>query len=359
MYILKINKKHKLRTNNCKSSILIFLILFSLFTVKSAFSQIYTPELDSAYHLLSQKKIKEAIPLFEQHIKDYPQDTKVYMQLAYIYDSEGQYAKSYQYFHYVSINSTDPDEKEQATASASIMKDKMNQYAKRTLDVGLQSYYDTYQKNVITSLTMYYKFMVSKQFYIGPYLDVYTDSRSTPTLVYNDRYLELGFFARFYMIPQLYFETRIGYVHDFNSDSAKININPRLVFGTRVGDGQSFIGDHPAKRTSFFVDFYGALSYDYKFKNGFFQAGIQEVFRNNLSGYSYLDFFLVEYLTLDSRRLDYNNLVEAGPGVKFKPNFRYFPELFIEATYKKYFFGTPPNSFQVKLGFSLNFTIKG
>lgn len=337
----------------------IFLAVFLCLFAKSASSQIFTPELDSAYHLLHEKKVDEAIPLFEDHIKQYPEDTKVYMQLAYIYDSKGNYAKSLQYFQYVAKNSTDPVEKQQAEASVAVMKDKMNANAKRTIDLSFTSYYDTYQKNYITGLSAYYKFRLSPEFYVGPYLDLYTDSRSEPGNIFNDRYVEIGLFARFYIIPQLYFENRIGLVREFDLDTTRLNISPRLVFGTRIGDGQSFITSHPAKRTGIFMDIYASALYDYKFRNGFFQAGLTETFRNNIKGYSYLDFYMLQDATNDTRRLDYNNYVEFGVGTKYKPNLRYFPEIFILPTYKIYFYGTPKNSFQVKAGFSFNISIKG
>ena len=104
----------------------LFLAIFIGLFAKSASSQIYTPELDSAYHLLHDKKIDEAIPLFEDHIRQYPEDTKVYMQLAYIYDSKGNNTKALQYFEYVAKNSTDPVEKKQALASVDVMKNKKN-----------------------------------------------------------------------------------------------------------------------------------------------------------------------------------------------------------------------------------------
>src|SRR5437667_116144 len=119
-----------------KYKIVLSLLFILMLWPGVVISQIYTPELDSAYKLLERKDVKNAIPLFEAHIKQYPQDTKVWMQLAYIYDEQGQYSKSYQYFRYVSLHSTDPAEKEQAEASAMVMKDKMNANAKRSIELG-------------------------------------------------------------------------------------------------------------------------------------------------------------------------------------------------------------------------------
>ena len=344
------------------------LLVFSLFVILMwpgvVSSQTYTPELDTAYHMLDRKDVDGAIPLFEAHIKQYPQDTQIWMQLAYIYDEKGQYSKSYQYFRYVSINSKDPKEKEQASVSAQVMQDKMNANSKRSIELGVTSYYDTYQQNYITGLQAYYKFRLSNEVFVGPYLDMYTDSKSQPGNILNDRYIEFGLFLRFYAIPQLYFELRTGYVHEFDLDTSKISVSPRIVFGTRIGSGLDYITENPKKKTGLFIDIYSVLSYETKYDNSFLQVGLNEVFRNNIKGYSYLDFYTLQYLTLDSRRLDYNNDLEVGLGIRYKPNLIYFPVFFIEPTYKFYLikdqFGnkrTP--SFQVKAGLSFGINIKG
>lgn len=354
------NKKEKL--NNSMKQIIVLLILIS----GTLFSQIYTPELDSAYKLLHKQDYKGSIPLFESHIKQYPQDTKVWMQLAYIYDHVEQYSKSYQYFDHVSKNSQDPKEKEQAEISAAVMKDKMNRYSKRTIDFDVQSYYDSYQKNYITGLQAYYKFMLSKEVYVGPYLEVYTDSKSEPGNILNDRYIELGLFGRFYALstPVLYFELRTGYVHEFDFDTSKISVSPRVVFGTRIGEGLNYISANAKKKTGIFMDIFTVASYETKYKNGFSQTGITEAFRSNIKGYSYIDFFAVQYLTLDTRRLDYNNNIEIGAGIKYKPNLIYFPTFFVQPTYKFYLIkdsqgNKRKGTFQIKAGISFGVSIKG
>ncbi len=340
------------------------IILFFLLISGTLFSQIYTPELDSAYKLLHKKDYKGAIPFFESHIKQYPQDTKVWMQLAYIYDHQGNYSKSYQYFDNVARNSADPKERETAETSAAVMKDKLNRYSKKTIDIDVQSYYDSRQQNYITGLQAYYKFMLSKEVYVGPYLEMYTDSQSEPANILNDRYIELGFFGRFYALSNLYFELRTGYVHQFDLDKSSMSVSPRLVFGMRIGEGLNYIPSNPKKKTGVFMDIYSVASYQTKYKNGFLQVGLIEAFRNNIKGYSWLDFYLKQYLTLDSRRLDYNNYVEGGAGIRYKPNLIYFPYFFVEPTYKFYLIkdaqgNRRKGTFQIQTGISFSVSIKG
>lgn len=359
--------KQNIKTVKIEKSKIVFALFFILLAIPViAVSQpVYSPELDSAYHMLDRKDVKGAIPLFEAHIKMYPTDTRVWLQLAYIYDDEGQLSKSYQYFSYVARTSLDPKEKETAEASAMVMKEKINANAKRSIEINVQSFYDTYQKNYITGLNIYYKFRISKEVFVGPYLDLYTDSKSSPGLIYNDRYIELGLFGRFYALPQLYLELRTGYVHEFDIDSSKISISPRAVFSWRFGSGQDFIPEKPKTKTGFFVDAFTMLSYETKYQNGFSQTGISETFRNNIKGYSYLDFFLAQNLTLDSRRLDYNNNVSFGGGVRYKPNLIYFPYFYVEPNYKFYLIKDPvtgikrTGSFQIYLGIAFSVSIKG
>jgi hypothetical protein len=241
------------------------------------------------------------------------------------------------------------------------MKEKVIADAKKSLEFNTQSYYDSHQDNYIASLTGYYNYRINKQFYAGAYLDIYTDSRSSPELIYNDRYIEVGLFIRFIILKGLNFESRIGYVREFDFDKSSINVSPRLTYGIRFGESQSYIGSNPESRSSIFMDLYSSLSYDYKFKNTFFQVGLQEVWRNNLAGYSFIDAYLLQYLTIDSRKLDYNNLVEVGPGVRYKPNLQYFPLIFVEWTYKHYLpiWGNhKTGTTQIKAGLSFSFRLK-
>ena len=157
---------------------------------------------------------------------------------------------------------------------------------------------------------------------------------------------------------------RVGWVHEFDFDTSRISVSPRIVGGFRIGDGLDFIPENAKKRTGIFADIFGILSYETKFKNGFAQFGLNEVFRYNIKGYSYLDFFTAQSLTLDSRRLDYNNNLVIGTGLKYKPNVSSFPVFFIEPNYKFYLIKDAlgvkrTGTFQINAGISFGLTIKG
>jgi hypothetical protein len=106
------------------------------------------------------------------------------------------------------------------------------------------------------------------------------------------------------------------------------------------------------------MDMYYAAMYDYKYKNSFLQMALQQVIRFHTGGYSYMENYLTETAQFDSRKLDFNNFLEVGTGIRFHPNIMYFPVFFVEPTYKFYFYGDRKSSFQIKAGFSFNFRSK-
>jgi hypothetical protein len=167
--------------------------------------------------------------------------------------------------------------------------------------------------------------------------------------------VELGGFLRYNLLKNLFIEFRLGYVREIDIDTSKINFKPLLVYFTRFGEAKVYVGRKSASKTSLYLDLYYAAMYDYKFKNAFLQTTFEEVMRVHTGGYSYMESYLVQRGQFDSRRLDYNNFAEFGTGLRYHPNLAYFPSLFIEPTFKVYFFGSVKNSFQVKAGFQFIF----
>ena len=87
--------------------ILSVFILFSVFCFQSTFAQDYDSNLDTAYNYLSSGKTTDAISIFEDHIKNYPDDMKIYLQLAYAYKQVGNESKAKEYFTFVTLRSGD------------------------------------------------------------------------------------------------------------------------------------------------------------------------------------------------------------------------------------------------------------
>jgi hypothetical protein len=332
------------------------LVLFNI-----AFSYSQSANLDSAYYYLNNGNTAMATQIFEQYIRENPTNTKVRMQLGYIYYSQNKLSKSLKNFDYVGRHSSDPADVETSRSSAYIIRDQLAVVAKRSLDMYFYNYYDSFQDNYIANLTAHYNFKMAPKFYTGFYVDAYTDSRSKPELIYNDRFLELGGFLRYHILDNLFLEFRLGYAREIDLDKSDFNIKPLLVYFARLGDAKIYVGKKAASKTSMYLDLYYAAMYDYKFRNTFLQATFSEVMRFHTGGYSYIESYLVQYAQFDSRKLDYNNYSELGTGLRFKPNLAIFPILFVEPTYKVYFFKDKvtniqrENSFQVKAGFQFIF----
>lgn len=238
------------------------------------------------------------------------------------------------------------------------LKESTAKSNKKYIDVYFHNFYDTYQENYIANFIGHVHFGVGPNFFVGPYLDVYADSKSTKALIYNDRFVEIGFFLRYYFFKNLYFEGRIGYTRQIDLDSNKINFKPMLVYFYRFGEPVWKRTKSTDPKTSMYLDIYYAAMYDYKYKNAFLQGILTQALRFSLKGYSYFENYLFESGQFDGRKVDYNNYFEIGTGIRFKPNMMAGPVIFVEPTYKVYFFGEKKNSFQIKAGFLLNFFLE-
>ena len=331
------------------------VLILILLPLSVSFSQSLA---DSGYYYLNKGNKKKAVQLFELHLKEKPTDTKTRLQLAYIYYDQRKLDKSLRQFNYVGKHSTNSKDKDVSKSASFIIKDEIASTAPRYFDLYFYGFYDSFQDNYIFNVVSHINFRIGKGFYAGPYLDLYTDTRSSPTLIYNDRFFELGGFMRYSILRNLFVEFRIGYARQIDLDTSRINLKPMAVYFNRFGDAKVYVSSKASSKTSFYMDMYSALMYDYKYDNGFLQIALQEVLRFHTGGYSYLESYLVQLAQADSRRLNYNNYVEVGGGLRFHPNIEYFPVLFIEPTYKWYHYGTPKNSFQVKAGILFNYRTK-
>jgi Tfp pilus assembly protein PilF len=319
------------------------------------FSGTANPVLDEAYKKLNGGDRTGAIALFEQHVKSNPSDTKIHMQLGYLYADKKDFTKAREHFNYVKSNSTSASERSQATSSLNVLNNNNVRLSSRSsVELYFYNNYDTFQENYISNFLGKYNFMLAKSFYTGVYTDVYLDSRSRPDLIFNDRYAEVGAFVRFAPISMLSLEVRGGYVRQIDRKLDKFNFKPILTFANRFGNPPAFRNAN-TKREHFYLDTYAAALYDHKYENFFGQLTLREALRFLTGGYSHVDFYLKQQGAVDSEKLDFNNYAEFGGGISYAPNIRFFPELFVEATNKVYFAQNTTNTFQVKLGFLLTY----
>ncbi|MCC6865098.1 MAG: hypothetical protein IT280_02955 [Ignavibacteria bacterium] len=310
---------------------------------------------DSGYYYYKNGNKTKAAQMFELHLKDKPSDDNARMQLAYIYYDQKKYSSSLKHFDYVGSHTSNLKLKEQSKSASLVLRDELAGTSKKSVEIYFHNFYDTHQENYIANLVGHVNFRIGPGFYAGPYLDVYTDSRSSKNLIYNDRFVEAGLFLRYYIMRNLFFEGRIGYTRQIDLDSNKINFKPMLVYFNRFGNAKVYVESKSSSKTSFYFDIYYAAMYDYKYKNAFLQGMLQQVLRFHTGGYSYVENYIFESGQFDGRKLGYNNYFEIGTGIRFKPNLMVFPVIFIEPTYKVYFFGDSKNSFQLKAGFVFNY----
>ncbi|HEY5536393.1 MAG TPA: hypothetical protein VIL99_15835 [Ignavibacteria bacterium] len=315
-------------------------------------------ELNLAYKELNDGNNDKAISLFENYSKSNPTDTRVSLQLAYLYFKKEEYNKSLDKFEIVSANSKDDKEIDAAKQSIYVLRQMMPMYSKFSNDLYLYNMYDTYQENYILNFIDHFNINIAKNVYTGFYIDIFMDSRSKPDLIYNDRYIEFGGFWKVFFLKYLTFELRTGLVREIDFKNNSFNIKPILTFGYRLGEPNIYSGATTKEKEFLYVDVYSTVLYDYKFRNVFGQIYLREVARFLTGGYSYFEFYLGQNVLGDTKQYDFNNYGEISAGINFKPSLINFPLLFIEATNKFYWKGGPTkNSFQIKAGFLLNFNL--
>jgi tetratricopeptide (TPR) repeat protein len=180
-------------------TICFFIILF--IASCSVFSQ---TKADSGYTFLNNGQVSKAISYFEDYVKQNPNDTKIRLQLGYLYYDRKQYSRAIKNFEYVGNHSTDSKDIENSKSAVFVIKDELANTSKTYLDIYFHNFYDSFQKNYIGNLITHYNFRIAPRFYTGLYIDAYTDSRSTASEIYNDRFVELGGFLRYNLLRNLF-----------------------------------------------------------------------------------------------------------------------------------------------------------
>lgn len=322
--------------------------------------------LSNGYKYLNDREYDKAVSEFKNYLKRNPEDSKIHMQLGYLYDRQKKYQSAYNSFSLVTKYSKNTDEIEKAKISMTYLKETMYLNSPRSFDIYFYNHYETYYSNYISNFLGHLNFRIAKPLYAGFYTDIYLDSRSKPELIYNDRYFELGGFFKLVFTDWLNFEFRTGYVRELDYKKNSINFKPLLAFGKRFGETNFYKSSKTTKTDNFYFDLYGVGLYDYKFRNVFGQLQLKEVLRYLTGGYSYVEFYLGQQVLADSKRFEYNNYVDFYVGIGFKPSIQNFPVLFIEAANRNYlidsggsFLGDDLRSiFQVRAGFLIYYNTK-
>lgn len=322
--------------------------------------------LSSGYDYVNNRQYNAAISVFNEYLKTKPNDSKIHLQLGYLYDATRNYEKAYNSFIKVLENTDDQDQIDKARISMYYMRDLMVRNAVASFELYFYNFYDTYYRNYVGNLIAHLNFKPTRGIYLGPYIDTYFDSRSTPEYILNDRYVEFGGFAKFNITDWMNFEVRAGYVREIDFKKNSFSFKPILTLGKRLGTASFYKASRSQNTENFYYDIYASALYDYKFKNVFATLLNREALQFMLGGYSYMEFYLKQELAVDTKKLDYNNYLDLGVGLAFKPNIQSFPVLFVEGLYRNFLVGSTgeylqgdiKNIFTVRAGFLLYYNTK-
>lgn len=330
-----------------------------------------TELLNRGYDYTNKRMYNEAINSFTQYLRTKPEDSKIHLQLGYLYDASRKYESAYNSFGKVMEFSNNDNEIDKAAISRYYMREKMIQNSVVSFDLYFYNFYDTYYQNYVGNLLTHLNVKLAKGIHVGPYFDTYFDSKSKPGNILNDRYVEFGAFTKFTITDWMSLEIRTGYVREIDFKKNSLSFKPILSMGKRIGTAHFYKPTRSQNTESFYYDIYASALYDYKFRNVFVNLQNKEALRFMLAGYSYFEFYLKQEIAADSKGLDYNNYLDFGAGVSFKPNIQSFPVLFLEGVYRNFFVSTNPNTnepvyfagdmrsfFTVRAGFLLYYNTK-
>ncbi|MCE1166171.1 MAG: hypothetical protein LWX07_12300 [Bacteroidetes bacterium] len=322
--------------------------------------------LNKGYSYINSRQYNEAISVFKAYLDNNPGDIKINLQLGYLYSQIRSYENAYNRFTYVAENSNDPDIVDKSRTSMWYMRDLMIRNAKSSFDMYFYNMYDSYYHNYVSNLLLHLNFKAANGIYYGPYAETYLDSKSSSENIINDRFFDVGGFAKFQITDYMNFEVRMGYVREIDFKKNSLSFKPILSAGTRIGKAGFYKDRRSTQTENFYFDIYGVGLYDYKFRNLFAMFQLKENLRYLTGGYSYLEFYLKQEGSFDSQRKDYNNYADLGAGIAFKPNLVSFPVLFVEAVSRNYLIDENGNFlngdfrsiFQVRGGFLIYFNTK-
>ncbi|MDD5361144.1 MAG: tetratricopeptide repeat protein [Ignavibacteria bacterium] len=325
-----------------------------------------TELLNKGYDYVNKKQYSEAIAVFKTYLISNPGDTKINMQLGYLYSETKSYENAYDRFSYVAENSTNPDEVDKSRTSMWYMRDLMIRNAKSSFDLYFYNMFDSYYHNYVSNLLAHINFKLTKGIYAGPYVETYLDSKSSADNIINDRFFDIGGFTKFQLTDYMNLEVRVGYVREIDKKINSVSFKPILSLGTRLGNASFYKDRKTSKTENFYFDIYGVGLYDYKFRNVFAMLQLKEVLRYMTGGYSYMEFYTKQEASLDSKQLYYNNYLDFGAGIAFKPNLVSFPTLFVEAVSRNFLVdengvwlnGSFKSIFQFRGGFIIYFNTK-
>ncbi|MCX6165611.1 MAG: tetratricopeptide repeat protein [Ignavibacteriae bacterium] len=101
-------------------------------------------ELNKGYSFINKGDINSAIGLFEKYKLSHPSNTKISLQLGYLYNEKKDYKKALDEFEFVYSKSKNTDEIDKAAQSKFYLKDMIINSSKRSTDIYFYNMYDSY-----------------------------------------------------------------------------------------------------------------------------------------------------------------------------------------------------------------------
>jgi len=304
-----------------------------------------TVQLENGYWLLNQKQYQAALPFFQKSRKLAPKNQLIALQLGYILNALGQNHQAYQEFKF---SATSDDIKIRRQSQQAMLN--LAGFATRVApppffaDIYFAPYYNSRLAATIfplqTRAGLFYGHKNRGELYVS--INANKDTRSTGgqnPIIYSDNSVvyALGTRYRLWNKPQIYAYTEWGKAHYLlNDKKTATDFRAGLVGSLNWGETPSY-ADQSQFSFKHVGDVYANLSFYSRFENNWIgQLTLHEGARIFNYHYSTVDVYGKLQLFADSRKVYYNNLVEFGPGLRWKPDNRYNFALRLEAIHGNY-----------------------
>jgi tetratricopeptide (TPR) repeat protein len=306
-------------------------------------------QLGSVY--LAMERPAEAIRRFEIAHLIRPSDTTA-LQVAYLALRLGEDMRAYKIFQSLQ-NSSDPQIAATARQAVTVMEAMLcERYASWWIRPYATAYYDSRLEDLIFYGWLYGGYWLNREHSLSAYgvASIFKDTRSSGgalPVIFSDNYFLLGGGVRYLPLRGMTIDVQPGVTFDLLERPGK----PLVAFDFRstlsYGGGlyaPAEVAPRPSFPFHFFLDGYASLGYYSRYENVLLYSHGRTGVRAFTVNQTALDAYVRLNFVADTKGDYYNNILEAGAGLRFIPDHRWGVTLLVEYDRGRYLKSVPPSS---------------
>jgi hypothetical protein len=292
-------------------------------------------QLGSVY--LALDRPAEAMRRFEIAHLIHPSDTTA-LQVAYLAVRTGEEVRAYRIFQSLQ-ESGDPQIAATARQAVAVMEAMLcEKYSRWWIRPYATAYYDSRLQDLIFYGWLYGGYWLNREHSLTAYgvASVFKDTKSTGgalPVIFSDNYFLLGGGLRWLPLKGMTIEVQPGVTFDLierpGKPTAAFDFRSTLNYGGGIY-APAEVAPAPAFPFHFFLDGYASIGYYSRYENVLLYSHGRTGVRAFTMQQTALDGYLRVNFVADTRGDYYNNILEAGAGIRFIPDHRWGVTLLLE-----------------------------